>query len=131
MAITPESVRTLFDKLAGDDPDAFFEQVADDVHWTVLGTHPLAGRYDSKQAFREATFARLGRLFAEPLKLSVRQVIVAGDSAAVELCARATAKSGVRFDNDYCWVCRFDGSRIVEVRAYLDSALVAEVIARG
>ena len=31
------------------------------------------------------------------------------------------------FHNRYCWVVRFDGEIIVEVRAYLDSALVAEL----
>ena len=33
----------------------------------------------------------------------------------------------MRFDNHYCWVVRFDGETIIEVRAYLDSALVAEL----
>ena len=131
MANSSETVRPIFAKLSGDKPEEFFEHVADDVSWTVLGTHPLAGHYASKRDFQQATFTRLGKLFAETLKLSTRQVLVAGDWAAVELCARATAKSGVQFNNDYCWVCRFDGSQIVEVRAYLDSALVAEVIQRG
>jgi peptidoglycan/xylan/chitin deacetylase (PgdA/CDA1 family) len=31
----------------------------------------------------------------------------------------------MRFDNHYCWVARFDGDTIVEVRAYLDSAMGA------
>jgi len=34
----------------------------------------------------------------------------------------------VLFNNEYCWVCRFDADRIVEVRTYLDSALVQKVI---
>ena len=38
----------------------------------------------------------------------------------VELVSRATARNGMRFDNHYCWVVRFDGDTIVEVRAYLD-----------
>ena len=40
---------------------------------------------------------------------------------------RPIAKNGFRFDNRYCWVCRFNGDKIVEVRAYLDSALVAQL----
>ena len=36
-------------------------------------------------------------------------------------------RNGMRFDNHYCWIVRFDGRTIVEVRAYLDSALVAEL----
>jgi uncharacterized protein len=35
----------------------------------------------------------------------------------------------MRFDNHYCWIVRFDGGTIVEVRAYLGSALVAELFA--
>ena len=33
--------------------------------------------------------------------------------------------------NNYCWVCRFDGEMIVEVRAYLDSAMVDYTIHRN
>src|SRR5258705_7302425 len=33
----------------------------------------------------------------------------------------------LRFDNRYCWVCRFAGGEIAQVRAYLDSALVARL----
>ena len=36
-----------------------------------------------------------------------------------------------RFANNYCWVCRFDGDEIVEVRAYLDSMMVAYTILRN
>ena len=32
-----------------------------------------------------------------------------------------------KFDNRYCWVCRFAGGEIAQVRAYLDSALVARL----
>ena len=34
----------------------------------------------------------------------------------------------MRFDNRYCWVIRFKAEMIVEVRAYLDSALVQKLI---
>ena len=33
--------------------------------------------------------------------------------------------------NTGCWVCRFDGETIVEVRAYLDSAMVDYTIHRN
>ncbi len=128
---TAETVRALFAHLAGDHPERFFDRVADDVRWTVLGTHPLAGVYPSKAAFRAGTFARLATLFDAPLRLATRAVFVDGDTAIVELSADATTKHGVRFDNDDCWICRFDGDAIVEVRADLDSAMVAEAIARG
>jgi hypothetical protein len=35
--------------------------VVDDVDWTVMGTHPLAGHYHSKAAFVAGTFETLDR----------------------------------------------------------------------
>lgn len=127
-AITVARVREIFAKLAASPPDAFFEHVADNVSWTVLGTHPLAGRYTSKQEFRNATFTRLAQLFDGGLPLFTRSVLVDGDRAAVELYSRVTTRGGLPFNNEYCWICRFEGEQIVEVRAYLDSALVATVL---
>ena len=60
-------------------------------------------------------------------QLYVEHALVSGDWAVVELHSLATAKNGLRFDNRYCWVCRFRDDKIVEVRAYLDSALVARL----
>ena len=122
----------LFAKLA--DPATtgkFFERVSDSVSWTVEGTHPLAGTYTSKQAFFDSTFAILRPLMRDGLDLEVQNLHVAGDYTIAELDAIATTAEGVPFDNRYCWVCRFDGDLIVEVRAYLDSAMVAYVIGRA
>jgi ketosteroid isomerase-like protein len=53
--------RNLQGRESGDGA-AFFEHVADDVDWPVMGTHPLDGHYLSKRAFREGTFAKLGQV---------------------------------------------------------------------
>lgn len=119
-------VKALFDKLRADS-NAFFEQVAEDVDWTVEGSHPLAGHYSSKAEFMEHTIAKLARVLPEGAKLSVEHVLVDGDWAAVELRSDVLAKNGMQFKNRYCWVCRFQGRMIIEVRAYLDSAMVAEL----
>jgi hypothetical protein len=128
MTITSDRVREIFKGLENGDGAAFFEHVADNVDWTVMGTHPLAGHYPSKRAFVEATFSKLGKVLPKGAQLRVTNEIVAGDSAVVELVSDATARNGMRFDNHYCWVTRFDRGAIVEVRAYLDSAMVAELI---
>jgi len=128
MSITHEQVRAIFKPLETGDPVKFFAHVAEDVDWTVMGTHPLAGRYRSRAAFVQGTFARLAQALGQGTRLTVTHVIVDGAWAAVELAADAVAKSGLKFDNKYCWVIRFAGDKIVEVRAYLDSALVQRVL---
>ncbi len=86
MAITPDRVREIFKGLENGDGAAFFEQVADDVDWTVMGTHPLAGHYLSKKAFIEGTFAKLGQVLpqgaAAPFGASDRQRRSGGGGAS-------------------------------------------------
>jgi uncharacterized protein len=127
MAITHKSVRELFKGLENGDGSAFFQHVADNVDWTVMGTHPLAGHYLSKKAFIEGTFAKLGQVLPNGAQLHTENVIVEGDLAVVELHSLATARNGMRFDNRYCWVVYFQDGLIVRVRAYLDSTMVARL----
>lgn len=122
----------LFANLASAETQPkFWDRVADNVDWTVEGTHPLAGRYHSKAEFRAATFTRLEGVLAGGAALEVRHLHVDGDTVIAELLSTAKTKEGATFDNRYCWVCRFDGDMIAEVRAYLDSAMVAYTVLRN
>ena len=127
MAVTPDFVREIFKGLEEGDGAAFFIHVADDVDWTVMGTHPLAGHYRSKADFIAGTFTKLGQVLPQGTQLHLEYLIVKGDQAVVELHSLATARNGMRFDNRYCWILFFEADKIVRVRAYLDSALVAEL----
>jgi ketosteroid isomerase-like protein len=131
MGISAERVREIFTGLENGDGVAFFKHVASDVDWTVMGTHPLAGHYAGKQAFIAGTFAKLERVLPHGAQLHVESVLVHHDRAAVELRSMAIAKNGMRFDNRYCWVVYFQDGVIVKVRAYLDSAMVAELFAEN
>jgi hypothetical protein len=122
----------LFTKLQNTDTQPeFWARVAEDVDWTVEGTHPLAGRYLSKAEFVNATFTRLAQVLPGGVKLELKQLHVDGDTTIAELHSTSTTNEGAAFANDYCWVCRFDGDIIVEVRAYLDSMMVAYTILRN
>jgi ketosteroid isomerase-like protein len=128
MTIQAHYVRSLFANLENGRPEAFFNHVAQDVKWTVMGTHPLAGTYHTKENFLAHTFARLDKLLKEGVVLRVSNLLMDGDTAAVELESLSTALNGKPFDNRYCWIARFSNGTIVEVRAYLDSALVKQLI---
>ena len=128
MTIQADYVRTLFANLQNGRTDVFFDLVAQDVNWTVMGTHPLAGTYHTKADFLAHTFARLNKLLKEGVVLRVINLLVDGDTAAVEMESLSTALNGKPFHNTYCWVARFSNGTIVEVRAYVDSALVQQLI---
>ena len=60
--------------------------------------------------------------------MRVTHILVDSDSAAVEMESLSSALNGKPFDNRYCWIVRFSEGTIVEVKAYLDSALVQRLI---
>jgi ketosteroid isomerase-like protein len=126
--ITHNDVRTLFKHLETQNLDAFFKQVADNVHWTVMGTHPLAGVYHTKKDFLNAT-KKLHEVLHKKRIMNVTHIYVDGMHAIVEMNLSATAKNGQPFYNIYCWVMTFDeNKKIIEVRAYIDSVAVQRVI---
>src|SRR6202166_794884 len=85
MGITSDGVREIFKGLENGDGAAFFEHVADNVDWIVEGTHPLAGHYRSKKAFREGTFAKLSQALPNGAQLHVEDLLVKDDEAVVDL----------------------------------------------
>ncbi len=128
MPIAANEIKIIFNYLNNGENEKFFEHVADNVCWKVMGTHPLAGMYHSKQDFLSHTFQRLNKILKEGVVLKVTNIITQGDIAAVELESSSIAVNGMPFNNTYCWVVRFENDIIVEVRAYVDSALVQKVI---
>ena len=126
--ISEQYVKELFDHLKTGETAKFFSKVSDDVNWTVMGTHPLSGTYHSKQDFIQATFERLNKVLKEGVVLKVNHILVKNSTAVVEMENLSTALNGRPFNNTYAWIVKFENEKIVEVRAYVDSALVQRVL---
>jgi len=125
--LTSEVVYNTFDltDFVYGDPKAFFRHVADDVCVTITGTdNPLSGNYSSKTEWLANSIEPIARCMATPMTRTVTNVLVSGDWTTVEYTAKATTKSGRDYVQEFCWLCRFEGDMIVEIRIYMDSALV-------
>ncbi|KAI0973195.1 hypothetical protein F4678DRAFT_478379 [Xylaria arbuscula] len=127
---TVQQIQALFEPFSRGDGPSFFNNVVDNVDWTVQGAHcKIAGHYKSKAEFHEGTRA-LSSTWAAPIKLVVQDVLLDGNKAAVELKAvDTTTKNGQPFPNVYVWIISLnDEGKIVKVRAYMDTDLVSRVI---
>ena len=94
-----------------------------------MKTHPLAGVYNRKDDFLQHTFERLGRILKEgSVVVRIDHVYVSNDTAIVEMNSTSIALNGRPYAQRYCWITRYVDGLIVEVRAYLDSVLVQQVI---
>ncbi len=129
MALTLDSVAKLYENLSNERQRVFFDSVADDVQWTVMGTHPLAGVYNSKADFLKHTFERLARIIkGGSVIMKINYIYVSTDTAIVEMTSTSVALNGRPYAQRFCWITRFVDGLIVEVRAYLDSVLVQQLI---
>ena len=91
-----EMILEIFAGLAAGKYSDFFAHVADDVDWTVMGHHPLAGQHHDKIVFQKQTLGRLSGIMKEPVQLKVRNVVGGGEEwAVVELVANSTCKNGM------------------------------------
>lgn len=73
----------------------------------------------------------LGPLFSLfATRYTARAVNIIGEGAFVvaEVLGDVETHRGDRYDNEYCFVFRFEGDRIAEVTEYCDTELIARVL---
>ena len=115
-------VRAQFAPWETSNPLPFFDILADNVYWIVSGKlNPLSGAYNSKNEVLDV-FGRLTARFAGPPTSKITNVLTSGDYAVVEMTLHAVSKGGNDFDEQLCWVCRYEGEKCVSVMLYVDSA---------
>ncbi|OJJ86357.1 uncharacterized protein ASPGLDRAFT_33268 [Aspergillus glaucus CBS 516.65] len=128
-----DTIKSVFSHIVSGDYPAFFTHVVDTVDWDIQGTHPLAGRYLNKTLFAVNALARLSKIQdnTAPHETTLINVVGGCDEewSMQEMVATAVFQNGFHWTNNYAWVTRWNSaSKIVQVRAYLDSALVGKAI---
>ncbi|KAI1393534.1 uncharacterized protein F4822DRAFT_424003 [Hypoxylon trugodes] len=130
---TKARIREIFAYLTAGDAPAFYAHVADDVDWTVMGTHALSGHYKDKEMFLSQSLSRISAVFDGVMKLHVKSVIGGEieEWAVIELAAEAKCKNVMLYNNTYSWSTRWKDGKIVEVRACLDGLLLNRALAEN
>lgn len=128
-AANRQAARAAFRPWEQGDSGPFFDLVADDVRWTVIGSSSLSGVFDSKQALIDHAFGRLLDRLDGPLTTTFVDVSADGDKVFLQFESTAVSKTGVHYDQVYCFAMRMRDRRIVEVIAYVDTGLLSEVMA--
>ena len=120
-------IQDVFAAWARGDGAAFFNILADDVRWTVIGSCPVSRTYMSKQQFFEGATKPLSAKLAGQIQPTVRNVLAEGDQVVLQWEGRATTKAGKPYNNSYCWVMRIENGKVKEGTAYIDTELVSEL----
>lgn len=117
-------VKEAFDGLAEADPARFLDLFADDIVWIVTGSSAWSRRFEGKEAIQRDLVVPLFSLFATPYRNRAERIVADEEGNVVVLAkGEVMTKTGRDYNNDYCFVMRMEGGKIVEVREYMDSAL--------
>jgi uncharacterized protein len=129
--LTVETVQTAFQPFENSDPPSFFKNyVTDDIIWTTTGSiEGHSGTYSSKREVVDNALNPVVRRIATLVESKIKSIMVSGDWAIVEHTAEAKTKKGMDMFQEFCWVCRFEEGKIVQVRMYFDTAMVMKVLA--
>ena len=118
----------IFSEMSKGNPLPFIEGLADDVRWTITGTTPWSKTYEGKQSVLKELLGQLNASLEGPIRLTAQRFIAEDDYVVVEARGDSTTKAGVPYNNNYCFVVRLAGGKAVEVKEYLDTALVTSAL---
>lgn len=120
-------VLDFYDAGARGDMDACFALLADDINWTNIGSTKLSGTFNGKQAIAENL---LGPLFSQlkgGISSQIDRLVAESDIVVAQTSGAAETLDGTPYNNTYCQVIRVQGGKIVEVKEYMDTALIDSV----
>lgn len=117
-----------FEQFVAGDAKPFFELVAHDVRWTVIGSTAISGTFESKRDFFNEAMGKLTQGLAAPITGTIGQISADGDRVIVQWDGGAPIKSGGEYRQRYCWVLRLNNGMVAEATAYLDTEMVSTVL---
>jgi uncharacterized protein (TIGR02246 family) len=120
-------IQDTFTAWARGDGSAFFNLLAEDVRWTVIGNTPVSRTYTSRDAFVEGAVKPLTAKLDGPIVPTVRDIIAEGEKVALQWEGRSSGKNGTIYYQTYCWVMRIVDGKVREGTAYLDTELISQL----
>ena len=121
--------RDFIDAIARGDTDAILAAYADDGRVVTMGNTLISGAFD-KPAIAAMASGVL-QAFPERLRFTIHAMTAEGDRVAVEAESYGRHASGKIYNNQYHFLFRWRDGQLVELKEYMDTELVTDVICGG
>lgn len=112
-----------FEGLAKADSTAFLAAMDEGLVWEVKGSSQWSNRFEGLANVERDLVGPLFSRFAGPYRNIPELIIAEGDHVVVLAKGEVETVDGKTYNNDYCFVFRLSGEKIVEVREYMDTIL--------
>ena len=110
------------------DRSLFTASLADDAKWIVTGQYSWSRTFAGKDAILNDLHGYVRTRLRDRTRTVAERFIADGDIVVVEAKGDNVTPAGVRYDNDYCLVFRFEDGKIKEIREYCDSVLTEKAL---
>jgi uncharacterized protein len=121
-------IQAAFEDLSKGDGSRFIDMMAEDIKWKVTGSTKWSKTYESKHGVLSELLMPLFEQFSGAYRNTADRIIAEDEIVVIECHGEATTKSGKQYNNRYCFICRLDDGRIVEVTEYFDTELATSVL---
>ena len=119
-------MQEIFAAMAEGTREPLFDAMAEDMTWRWMGTDQWSRTFEGKAAVVNELFGAVTDTLTPTFSVVVHRFIAEGEYVVVEHSGRNTTPDGRRYDNNYCWVCRFVEGQLREIHEYMDTRLVTE-----
>jgi ketosteroid isomerase-like protein len=120
-------VREAMEAMGRSDIEPLIAMMADDFSWIVEGQSLFSRRFDGKAVVERELLRPLFKTFATPYRFEIEDIIGEGDRVVVLGTGQVRTRWGMQYNNRYCFVIRMTDGKMIELREYLDTALVESV----
>jgi ketosteroid isomerase-like protein len=120
-------VTHIFEEVAKGNTAPWAEALHDDAVYRTIGTGTWSGTITGKANIFNDIFRPLGRLLASRQTIATR-IIDGGDVIVVQAHGKNLTRTGVAYNNDYCFVISFKDGKMFHYEEYCDTQLIANVL---
>jgi ketosteroid isomerase-like protein len=110
---------------------SFFDIVAEDVSWTVMGSGSSAGLYQGKAAFMERIAGPFATQLVGELRPTLLGIWVEADDVVVRWSSSATTVDGTAYRNAYVFILTLRDGLVVAAEEFLDLPAFELVWSKG
>ncbi|MCO4317725.1 nuclear transport factor 2 family protein [Phyllobacterium sp. 21LDTY02-6] len=105
-----------------------FRILSPQVKWTIMGSGPIAGVYNSRDDLVGRGAGPLVSRLAGPLKPVLHHVWASGDKVIIRFDASAPTSSGATYSNSFVWIFTMKDGEVTEAEAFLDLVAYQDVL---
>src|SRR5882672_8711041 len=116
MSATEENrklIEGIFAELGRGNREPWVEAMAEEIRWTTSGSSVWSRAFQGKAVVLNELLGPVRAQLVERVRLTVRRVLADGDHVVVEAAGQATTKGGKPYNNEYCFVFRIAGGKMV------------------